>query len=255
MNRLTFTACIADCSCQLQSVLFNMKSSLPSTQQITFDADTFTLMGTLHLPGGIAAPPVVIGCHGLQSNRNSPKQIALADRCNSVGIGYFRFDHRGCGKSTGDLWKVTSLQGRSNDIYSAIKKLTSLGIDRQQIGLFGSSMGGSVCLDVASRYAISVLVVFATPLKIETVMVDSLAPNLTFDLSGRLDQVGNIHIFHGASDDIVPLWQAQSIYQQVSFPKKLTIFENGDHRMSDPAHQADFLDSAVQWFRQKLLDC
>ena len=230
-----------------------MQSSNVSTRQVTFTSDEFTLLGTLHLPEGVAAPPVVIGCHGLQSNRNSPKQIALANRCNSAGIGYFRFDHRGCGKSTGDLWKDTSLQGRSNDLYSAIKKLTSLGIDRQQIGLFGSSMGGSVCLDIASRYPISVLAVFATPLKIEIMTTDSPAPYLTFDLSGKLDHVGNVHIFHCASDDIVPLWQAETIYQQVSSPKKLTIFENGDHRMSDPAHQAGFLDIAVQWFYQKLL--
>jgi alpha-beta hydrolase superfamily lysophospholipase len=225
----------------------------PNTRQIRFDSDGYTLSGTLHLPKGVSTAPVVIGCHGLLSDSSSPKQIALANQCNAVGIGYFRFDHRGCGKSMGNFRNVTSLQGRGNDLYSAIQTLTSLGVNQQRIGLFGSSLGGSVCLDYASRHAISVLAIFAAPIKIETMATDLLAIPLTFDLSGNLKAVMNIHIFHGESDNTVPLWHAQSIYQQVAFPKKLTIFENGDHRMSDPAHQAKFMDSAVEWF-QKLLD-
>ena len=224
-----------------------------SIQQITFESDELTLQGTLHLPQTSSNPPIVIGCHGLLSDSNSPKQIALAAQCNAVGIGYFRFDHRGCGKSMGNFRNITSLQGRVNDLYSAIQTLSALGIDRQRIGLFGSSLGGSVCLDYACRHAIDVLVIFATPLKIETMATDLLAQPLAFDLSGNLERVTNIHIFHGESDNIVPLWHAQSIYQQATFPKKLTILENGDHRMSDPAHQVEFLDSAVAWFRHTLI--
>ena len=230
-----------------------MQSSGTSTQQLTFNSNDFTISGTLHLPEGISAPPVVIGCHGLLSNSNSPKQIALATQCNSAGIGYFRFDHRGCGKSSGDFRNVTTLRGRCNDLHAAIRKLTSEGFNRQRIGLFGSSLGGTVCLDIASRHAISALVIFAAPLKIETVATDSLAQYLTFDLSGKLDQVRNIHIFHGESDTTVPLWHAHSIYRQVAFPKKLTIQAGGDHRMSKPIHQRAFLNSAVDWFRRTLL--
>jgi len=227
-----------------------MQSSTSHARKISFTSDGFTLSGTLHLPKGISAPPVVIGCHGLLSDSNSPKQLALAARCNSAGIGYFRFDHRGCGDSTGDFGKVTSLNGRGNDLESAIHKLISLGIDRQRIGLFGSSLGGSVCLEVAGRLAISVMVIFAAPLKVEPAGSDSRPQYLAFDLSGRIDQIRNIHIFHGESDNTVPLAHAQSIYQQVAKPKQITIQKNGDHRMSDPAHQAAFLKSAVSWFQK-----
>ena len=230
-----------------------MKSSCSNISQFKFQSDSYNLYGQVHLPKNVSNPPVVIGCHGLLSNSNSPKQIALATQCNSAGIGYFRFDHRGCGKSSGDFRNVTTLRGRSNDLYSAIRKLTSEGFDRQRIGLFGSSLGGSVCLDIASHHAISALVIFAAPLKIETVATDSLAQYLTFDLSGKLDQVRNIHIFHGESDGTVPLWHAHSIYRQVALPKKLTIQAGGDHRMSEPIHQRAFLNSAVDWFRRTLI--
>lgn len=77
---------------------------------IQFAADGFRLKGTLHLPAA-DNPPVVIGCHGLLSDRSSPKQIALAEACNALGLAFFRFDHRGCGESTGRLEAVTSLEG------------------------------------------------------------------------------------------------------------------------------------------------
>ena len=230
------------------------KPKLPEKHDLKFRADDFLIHGTLHLPPLAPNPPVVIGCHGLLSNSSSPKQLALAALCNAAGIGYFRFDHRGCGKSTGDFENVTSLQGRSNDLYSAMQKLTALGFDRQRIGLFGSSLGGSVCLEVASHHAVRAIVIFAAPLKLNVQDSDRIPHNLSFDLSGKLGLISNIHIFHGESDNTVPLSHAQSIFQEVANPKLLTIQKNGDHRMSDPVHQEAFMNSAVSWFSQSLLN-
>ncbi len=68
-------------------------------------------MGTLHLPDR-SRPPVVIGSHGLFGTAGSAKQVDLAVACVAAGIGFFRFDHRGCGHSTGDFARVTTLTGR-----------------------------------------------------------------------------------------------------------------------------------------------
>ena len=51
-------------------------------KDITFSCDDFELKASLHLPP-VGRPPVVIGCHGLLSDRNSPKQIALAGQPGS----------------------------------------------------------------------------------------------------------------------------------------------------------------------------
>jgi predicted alpha/beta-hydrolase family hydrolase len=71
-------------------------------RKIKFFADGFELKGTLHMPAG-GRPPVVIGCHGLYSSQESPKQIALAAACTAMGIAYFRFDHRGCRSQPGGI--------------------------------------------------------------------------------------------------------------------------------------------------------
>jgi hypothetical protein len=77
-------------------------------KKISFLSDNFLLRGILHIPA-VEKGPVIIGSHGLLSSGNSPKQIALARRCNDFGIAFFRFDHRGCGKSKGFLKKLLHL--------------------------------------------------------------------------------------------------------------------------------------------------
>jgi alpha-beta hydrolase superfamily lysophospholipase len=225
--------------------------SFSGSQQITFNSDGFTLNGTLHLPDR-PNPPIVIGCHGLLSNSDSPKQIALAKHCNTVGLAFFRFDHRGCGASQGDLRENTSFRGRCRDLWFALNKIQSLGIVNNRIGFFGSSLGGSVCLQVAGVQNIHALVTFSAPFRSRLVKIEPFHKNITFDLADRLEMIKNIHIFHGDADDTVPLSHAHFIYQRVSKPKKLTIQKNGDHRMSDSSHQDAFLVDAVQWFSKYL---
>ena len=136
--------------------------------KITFSADEFLLKGTLHLPSA-DKPPVVIGSHGLFSSSDSPKQIELARQCSANNIAFFRFDHRGCGESKGVFGDVTSLDARCNDLTSAIKTILDRNDTGDRIGLFGSSMGGAVCLSVLNRSdikkSIDSIVVFAAPIK------------------------------------------------------------------------------------------
>ena len=116
-------------------------------RNITFTSNGLSLRGILHHPS-IPMPPVVIGSHGLFSSGNSPKQIALAKACNARGIAFFRFDHRGCGQSEGVFKEVTSLEARCNDLISAIKTIQLRKDAGDRISLFGSSMGGAVCVNM-----------------------------------------------------------------------------------------------------------
>ncbi|MEJ2475932.1 MAG: alpha/beta hydrolase [Desulfobacterales bacterium] len=82
---------------------------------IDFLSEGYRLKGMLHLPTA-ERPPVVIGSHGLLSSSESAKQRELAARCTAAGMGYFRFDHRGCGRSQGYFPEVTTLEGRVQDL-------------------------------------------------------------------------------------------------------------------------------------------
>ena len=220
-------------------------------ETIEFKSDEYTLMGSLHLPGDKSAP-FVIGCHGLMADRRSPKQVRLAHACCGQGIGYFRFDHRGCGDSQGEFNRVTSLEGRQLDLLNAIQLVRSLDACNGVIGLFGSSMGGTVCLSVCHAENITAMVIVASPLHSHFPQAAHHHLNVSFDITTEIKQVKNIHIFHGEHDEVVPLTHARTLYGLASQPKKLTIQLAGDHRMSNPEHQSTFIRESVDWFKKYL---
>jgi alpha-beta hydrolase superfamily lysophospholipase len=231
----------------------------PIIEDITFLVDNYVLKGTLHRPP-VSRPPLVVGSHGLFSDRTSPKQIRLADECNLNNIAYFRFDHRGCGDSEGSFEEVTSLGGRCTDLICAVELMKTRDDIANRIGLFGSSMGGAVCLSVAKKLAVETIVTVAAPIRSEDIIKrqqQTQDPSHAFkmkkfDIFDDLKGIHNILIFHGEADETVPLLHANQIYDQTSQPKRLIVYPNGDHRMSNTAHQKDFIRKATAWFKTYL---
>jgi alpha-beta hydrolase superfamily lysophospholipase len=238
-------------------------SPLNTELTIQFQADGFQLTGTLHLPAA-PNPPVVIGCHGLLANRDSPKQISLARACNAQGMAYFRFDHRGCGDSQGDFHKVTSLQARCSDLYHAVETMQHNHLVGPPAAFFGSSFGGTVVLAYAARNNPPTLITYAAPLDSASIRhanirdhqgsrpdASLLTKALEFDIAPQLAAIHDILITHSQNDETVPVDHARRIHSQVGEPKKLVIFEGGDHRMSDPDHQQQFEDLFIRWLKSR----
>jgi alpha-beta hydrolase superfamily lysophospholipase len=230
-------------------------------KNITFSSNGFTLRGTLHLPVA-EQPPVVIGSHGLFSSSSSPKQIALARQCNALGIAFFRFDHRGCGQSDGIFKDVTSIEARCDDLISAIKAIQIRKDIGDRIGLFGSSMGGTVCISVAAVSDVYSIVTCAAPVRSSfTIKTPEMSDDskmlkqpfniryLESDISDKLSSIHHILIFHGDSDELVPPANAREIYGKAGDPKKLIIQKDGDHRMSNRKHQEIFVRKTAFWFK------
>jgi len=231
-------------------------------KKISFLSDNFLLRGILHIPT-VEKGPVVIGSHGLLSSGNSPKQIELARRCNDFGIAFFRFDHRGCGKSQGVFKEVTSLDARRTDILSAIEAIRGQGYNDSRIGLFGSSMGGAACISTAGTTKIDSMVVNAAPLRSRMIKrpdkpdkkedkIEYDENKLFFDISGKLSGINHILIFHGDADQVVPFSNAIELYEKAGDTKKLITQENGDHLMSNKIHQKEFIREAGLWFKERL---
>lgn len=233
-------------------------------RQINFLSGGFRLKGVLHLPSAVN-PPLVIGCHGLESSGDSPKQIALAEKCNKAGIAFFRFVHRGCGNSEGDFNEVTSLESRCEDLISAYKIIMEIKVTSKFIGLFGSSFGGTICLFAADRLRPASIVTFAAPVRsnstdeeiIKTDVSERIRSlfhkrNFMFEISDKLALVDHILIIHGDCDRIVPASNALEIFKNVSEPKKLIIQKGGDHLMSNPVDQKESMEETLIWFKSHL---
>ena len=232
-------------------------------QTLHFDSDGYRLTGDLHLPDA-PHPPVIIGCHGLQANRQSPKQIALAEACARHGMAYFRFDHRGCGDSQGNFEEVTSLTARCKDLSAAVAALRNHPGTGKLLGLFGSSFGGTVILALGAVQPVPALVTYAAPINSQTlqksaisdadgqpILSKTLQASLRFDIGDSLGAIRNILIVHGQNDSVVPHQHARLIYRKAGQPKKIIIQPGGDHRMSNPGHQKAFLRQFLSWFQYR----
>jgi alpha-beta hydrolase superfamily lysophospholipase len=226
-------------------------------QAIGFDADGLRLAGMLHMP---PRPPwaVIIGCHGLMADKRSPKQIALARRCTAAGLAYFRFDHRGCGESQGDFDTDTTLANRRCDLLAAVREMGARLGGSLPVGLFGSSLGGAVCLAAADHVAPFAMVTLATPVHSHSIQLPEGAPvslraelqrgRLAFDVSAPIQAIDHILVIHGSCDQTVPIDNARTIFQMAGQPKQELILPGGDHRISRPSQQRRFIDAAVAWF-------
>lgn len=237
-------------------------------QKISFRSGGFTLEGVLHMPD-IPNPPLVVGSHGLEGTMNSAKQMVLSRLLPENGISFFRFDHRGCGRSDGDFIKDTSLEKRTRDFLAAVAHVLGLGVTSRQLALFGSSMGGATCINAWESLTAMDLdlrggVLCAAPVKsrtIENIPLEAngnrpalplsfFRDNLLFDLRDRVALLHNLLIFHGDADEVVPVANAHWIFQAMQHPKKCIIQPGGDHQMSSTTDQAEFEREAPAWFRQ-----
>jgi alpha-beta hydrolase superfamily lysophospholipase len=241
-----------------------MPSPLPSSncaqRKFSFVCDGLRLSAVLHWPPA-DKPPLVIGSHGLFSNGDSPKQTALAEALGLLGIAFLRLDHRGCGQSDGRFEHVTTLDGRVRDLTAAFRFLAhELGY-AINLGLFGSSLGGTTCLAAAHELKPSRMVTLAAPIdshvlqaarRANSAPVPFDAAACRFDLANRLAGLHDLLVIHGAADEVVPVDHARRIHAACRAPKELIINPGGDHRVTDPEHQRVFVSACQRWFRTLL---
>jgi alpha-beta hydrolase superfamily lysophospholipase len=233
----------------------------PTVHAVSFASQELQLDGVLHLPPDPEGAPLVVGVHGLFSSVDSPKQVELADACAARGIGYFRFSHRGCGNSEGEFARVTTLEGRCADLSDAVAAARREAPFGPLLGLFGSSLGGTVCLAMGRSLQAAATVTLAAPLRSATIQRvaeedDPIQGNLpewdpaalTFDVREKVAGLPNLLILHGDSDRVVRPSEAFRLYQLGGEPKRLIMLRNGDHRLSRPESQEKFQREAVNWF-------
>jgi alpha-beta hydrolase superfamily lysophospholipase len=229
-------------------------------KNICFASEGYRLYGILHMPR-IENPPVVIGSHGLLSSQQSAKQRELARKCTAAGMAFFRFDHRGCGRSQGFFSEVTSLEARVNDLKAAVQCIRGRTDIGRRIGIFGSSMGGAVCLSASKSICPDAIVTYAAPLMSRSIRVVGDGNGIgtmpgwlrrPFDISNHISRLRNLLIFHGDEDNVVPFSDALKIFAQSTEPKRLVTQPGGDHPMSDEMHQRTFIKQTVRWFEDFL---
>ena len=236
-----------------------------------------TLKGVLHYPAGSEFPAAAILCHGMESNKESKKLVALSRALAERGILTLRFDFACAGESSGKFEEIT-YSGEVEDLKAAFNFMLRYHV--KKIGILGSSMGGSVALlFAAEEKSVAVLVTIAAPVHPEKISENLLNQDEVrqwrqvgfFTYHGRrinvslLDDLQKVNIpeaarkiscpvlvVHGDADETVPVGEARELYSQLTSPKGIRILQGADHRLSNPSLLEEALEGSVEWITRHL---
>ena len=241
-------------------------TNMQIAEEIAIPAAAGRMAAVLHTPYGPSRGLAVIFCHGFRGSKEGGGRAAsLAARVAAMGYVALRFA----------FTPLRPLSTQIDELRTAVAYCRR-SLSRRII-LFGRSMGGSAALAVAAAGKdICGLVLWSTPHDLretfrlslrdgydrlvggETLSIADEFGRLTlepaflrdfdrFDLLGcaRLLTGRPILVVHGERDEIVPLRQAEEIYNQATEPKKLVVIPGGDHRFLDGYDLA--ADAVLAW--------
>jgi pimeloyl-ACP methyl ester carboxylesterase len=207
----------------------------------------------------------------MESNKESDKLVFLGQSLAQRGLLVLRFDFAAAAPA-GNFEEIT-YSGEVADLQSACSFMGTH--QRGKSGLLGSSMGGTVTLLFAARQQdIATIVTLAAPVHPERFIDRLLTPaevrhwretgytfyhgrRLNASLLEDLQEIDvpeaarritcPVLILHGDRDEVVPVEEAHELHGYLSGPKKLSILEGGDHRLSDTATMKRALTEAIDW--------
>jgi alpha-beta hydrolase superfamily lysophospholipase len=219
------------------------------------------IYGILHLPRN-TSPPCVIASHGLFSSKESEKLVEIGETFSAQGIAVIRYDHQGCGESTGDL-RVTTTSSRIKDLKAIIQLALHHPLLGDRLGLLGSSMGGFISVFTgASDPRVRALALWATPARLEKKEQESEEETLLhkpfyddaehYNAVEAITRSSNCLLLHGEKDETVPFSHARELYQAAHAPKHLEAFPEGDHRFTNPQDRRRAIQLSLTWFQQYL---
>ncbi|NMC94253.1 MAG: alpha/beta hydrolase, partial [Syntrophorhabdus sp.] len=126
------------------------------------------IAGLMIIPPGRKKRPCVILSHGLVSSKESSKYALVSEVFAEAGIATCRFDYHGCGESGGDITETTLTIRLDNLDVITEYIINHPSIDPTNIGILGSSFGGTACvLKAAKDKRIKCISPWATPYRLD----------------------------------------------------------------------------------------
>lgn len=231
-------------------------------KQIEFKIEKETFRGKIFIPKGKGPFPAVIFFHG--SGSNGETYFEVSERLAKRGILAFMFNFRGCGLSDGDFANQTLEMGLEDAKAGLNYFLTLDKIDKNRIGIVGSSFGGFLAAFLSSDFDFKsvVLIVPAaySPLGMNTFHTDDknvLRKDFNKSISYKKihDFKNNLLIVQSQLDDILPEGMVEK-YVEIATQaknKEYFILKGAKHRIKlNPQAKNILLDKLDSWFKKTL---
>ncbi len=205
-------------------------------EDVLFDTSDGVSLHGWFVPG--RADTALLWFHGNAGNVSHRVQNILMLH-HRLGTGIFIFDYRGYGRSGGS----PSEDGLYRDGEAAIAYLEQRrGIDpKNQVALFGRSLGCAVAVEMAARHETRALIL-ESPFTSIRAMAKRSNPLLSAILPtgvvvrSKFDSLSKIHrvraplmVLHGDRDDVVPLTMGQELWEAARVPKTFFTVEGAGH--------------------------
>jgi len=175
--------------------------------------------------------PMVILCHGLNSNKDSVTNVRLNEVLLKHGIASFRFDFFAHGESEGKI-EERSAEEFTDDVLKAIDYLKGRGYNN--FGIHGTSFGGVAAVMAASRSSdLKVMVLKCTGIGTSGTMPNYKKDfeNKTWIKAGEKITIPTL-VIHGDEDKDVELQSGKELAESIK-TSRLEILEGADHKFSN----------------------
>jgi len=213
---------------EMRSIFYPMKQieATPKDIGLDFEDIYFNTEDAISLNGWLVKNPkakaTIIVFHGNAGNiSHRLEKIAIL---NQIGLNVFIIDYRGYGKSKGR----PSEDGLYKDGRAAYDYLlTRNDIDKNKVISFGSSLGGAVAIDLASKRDVVCLVADSSFTSAREMgkrfypYIPEFLFRTKFDSINKVKTIKSPKIFiHSINDEIVPFEFGQKLYKSAAEPKE-----------------------------------
>ena len=226
------------------------------------------LYGNLRKPAGVARPPVVVMCMGLDSAKEEMDDYE--NRFLSRGLATFAFDGPGQGEGEYDFALCPEYEKPVKAVIDCLER--RVDIDSSAIGIWGVSLGGyfapratcfekriKACVALSGAYQRSSNFDGRPIINVEAFRVRSKSANLEeagrvalrMSLAGIAKNITcPIYLVAGTKDRLTPHTAAEKLAAEVSGPCVLSVIEGGNHVVNNLWYR--YRDQTADWMATQL---
>ncbi len=240
----------------------------PPGERVAIPYEGKLLYGNLRKPKGIAKPPIVVMCMGLDSTKEEMDDYET--RFLRRGLATLAFDGPGQGEAEYDFPITPEYEKPVKSVIDWIE--TRSDVDAQRVGIWGVSFGGyyapraaafekriKACVALSGAYERSTSFEGRPIINVEAFRVRSKSANL--EEAGKValrvslkDVAKNItcpiYIVAGTKDRLTSPDAARKLAAEVSGPCVLSVIEGGNHVVNNLWYR--YRDQTADWMAEQL---
>jgi dipeptidyl aminopeptidase/acylaminoacyl peptidase len=240
----------------------------PPGERVEIPYEGTRLYGVLRKPCGIAPPPIVVMCMGLDSAKE--EMDAYESIFLSRGMATLAFDGPGQGEAEYELPIRGDYEAPVRSVVDWVERRTD--VDANRIGLWGVSLGGyyapraaafekrvKACISLSGPYDWSDIWPQMNPLTREAFRVRAKCTTLEAarDYGAKLTLKGvaskitcPLFIVAGKEDRIVPWQDSERLAKEASGPVELLLIEDGNHVANNRGYR--YRTQSADWMARQL---